>query len=191
MLDNERSLIVEEGLVPRTAKDVLTSAFKYHNPLRMSPGKRTEWSKGLEIKELPVVGKTSVLYFVCCSPSYDARNQEIAMSIAQILRKMNVDFAILGNEEWCCGDHILRLGEKGLFEVLAEHNASLFKKYDFDTIVTISPHCYHTFKNDKPYTDMELNIQHYTQFIADAIENKRLDPSRQLRRKSPITIHAS
>jgi len=187
MLDNERSLIVEEGLVPRTAKDVLTSAFKYHNPLRMSPGKRTEWSKGLEIKELPVVGKTSVLYFVCCSPSYDARNQEISMSIAQILRKMNVDFAILGNEEWCCGDHILRLGEKGLFEVLAEHNASLFKKYDFDTIVTISPHCYHTFKNDKPYTDMDLNIQHYTQFIADAIENKRLRPVKAIKKK--VTYH--
>jgi len=186
-LDNERSLIVEEGLVPRTAKDVLTSAFKYHNPLRMSSGKRTEWSKGLEIKELPTVGKTKVLYFVCCSPSYDARNQEIARSIAQIFRKMDVDFAILGNEEWCCGDHILRLGEKGLFEVLAEHNASLFKKYNFDTIVTISPHCYHTFKNDKPYTDMELNVQHYTQFIAEAIENERLKPIKAVKKK--VTYH--
>jgi len=188
MLDNERSFIVEEGvLVPRTAKDVLTSAFKYHNPLRMSAGKRTEWSNGLEIKELPVVGKTSVLYFVCCSPSYDAGNQEIAMSIAQIFRKMNVDFAILGNEEWCCGDHILRLGEKGLFEVLADHNASLFKKYSFDTIVTTSPHCYHTFKNDKPYTDIGLNVQHYTQFIAEAIKNGRLRPVKTIKKK--VTYH--
>jgi len=48
---------------------------------------------------------------------------------------MDVDFATLGNEEWCCGDHILRLGERGLFEILAEHNASLFKKYDFDTYI--------------------------------------------------------
>ncbi|NIU39273.1 hypothetical protein GWN65_04700, partial [Candidatus Bathyarchaeota archaeon] len=99
--------------MPRTAKDVLTSAFQYHNPVRMSPGKRTDWSTGLEIKQLPMVEKTDVLYFVGCLPSYDARNQEIAKSIAQIFRKIDVDFATLGNEEWCCGDHILRLGEKG------------------------------------------------------------------------------
>jgi len=188
VLDNERGLIVEEGvLVPRTTKDVLTSAFKYHNPVRMSPGKRTDWSTGLEIKELPMVEKTDVLYFVGCLPSYDVRNQEIARSIAQIFRKMGVDFAILGNEEWCCGDHILRLGEKGLFEMLAEHNASLFKKYGFDRIVTISPHCYHTFKNDKPYTDIGLNVQHYTQFISEAIKNGRLRPIKAIKKK--VTYH--
>ena len=175
VLDRERGFIVEEGiLVPRTAKDVLASAFKYHNPLRMSPTKRTEWSKELEIKELPTAGKTDVLYFVGCLPSYDVRNQEIARSIAQIFRKMGVDFATLGNEEWCCGDHILRLGEKGLFEMLAEHNVSLFSKYGFDKIVTISPHCYHTFRNDKPYTNLGFNVQHYTQFIFEAIKNGRL-----------------
>ncbi len=187
-LDNERSLIVEEGiLVPRTAKDVLASAFKYHNPLRMPPTKRTEWSEQLEIKELPMTGKTDVLYFVGCLPSYDVRTQEIATSMAQIFRKMSVDFATLGNEEWCCGDHVLRLGEKGLFEMLAEHNASLFKKYGFDRIVTISPHCYHTFKNDKPYTDIRLNVQHHTQFISEAIKNGRLRPTKTTKKR--VTYH--
>jgi succinate dehydrogenase/fumarate reductase iron-sulfur protein len=187
-LDDERGLIVEESVfVPRNAKDVLTSASKYHNPMRTSPIKRIEWSKGLEIKELPVVGKTDILYFVCCSPSYDARNQEIAVSMAQIFRRMGVDFAILGNEEWCCGDHILRLGEKGLFEMLAEHNVSLFKKYGFNTIVTLSPHCYHTFKNDKPYTDIGLNVQHYTQFLSEAIKNGKLRPNKAIKKK--VTYH--
>ena len=187
-LDDERSLIVEDGMfVPKTAKDVLNSAFKYHNLVHMSPGKRKEWSKGLEIKELPLVKKTDILYFVGCLPSYDERNQETARSTAQIFEKMDVDFAILGNEEWCCGDHILRLGEKGLFEMLAEHNLSLFKKYDFDRIVTISPHCYHTFKNDKPYADVEIDVQHYTQFIAEAIENGRLRPTKAINKK--VTYH--
>jgi len=183
-LDEERSLIVEDGmLVPRTAKDVLNSAFKYHNPLRMAPSKRTEWSKGLEVKELPVVGKASVLFFMCCSPAYDARNQEIARSMAQILRRVGVDFATLGNEEWCCGDHLLRLGEKGLFEELAEHNVSLFKKYGFDTVVTLSPHCYYAFKNEKPYADVKIDVQHYTQFLAEAVEKGKLKPARAVKKK--------
>ncbi len=183
-LDDERSLIVEEGAsMPRTVKDVLESAFKYHNPMRMSPRKRTEWSKGLSIKELPTVGKANILYFVGCLASYDERNQEIARSLAQIFRKSSVDFAILGNEEWCCGDHILRLGEKGLFEMLAEHNVSLFEKYEFDRIVTISPHCYHTFKNDKPYKNFGNDVQHYTQFISEAIEDGRIRPTKAVKKK--------
>jgi len=183
-LDEERGLIVEDGLlVLRTAKDVLNSAFKYHNPMRMAPSKRTEWSKGLEIKELSTVGKTSVLYFVCCSPAYDVRNQEIAKSMAQIFRRVGVDFATLGNEEWCCGDHILRLGEKGLFEELAEHNVALFKKYGFDMVVTLSPHCYHAFKNEKSYADVKINVQHYTQFLADAVEKGKIKPARAVKKK--------
>jgi len=187
-LDEERGLLVEDGvLVPRTAKDVLNSAFKYHNPVRMAPSKRTEWSKGLEIKEFQNVGRASILYFVCCLPSYDARNQEIARSMAQLFKRMGDDFAIFGNEEWCCGDHILRLGEKGLFEELAEHNISLFKKYVFDTVVTLSPHCYYAFKNEKPYADAEINVQHYTQFLAEAIEKERLKPTKAVEKK--VTYH--
>ncbi len=184
-LDDERSLIVEDGmLVPRTAKDVLNSAFKYHNPVRMPPSKRTEWSKGLEIKELPAVEKADILYFVGCLPSFDDRNQEIARSMAHIFRKMNEDFATLGNDEWCCGDHILRLGEKGLFEELAEHNISLLKKYDFNRVVTLSPHCYYVFKNEKPYADAKINVQHYTQFLAEAVENGRLRPTRTVKKRA-------
>lgn len=183
-LDDERSLIVEEGApMPRTVKDVFDSTFKYHNPVLMPPGRRTEWSKGLEIKELSTVGKTNVLYFVGCLPSYDERNQEIAKSLAQIFGKINIEFATLGKEEWCCGDHILRLGEKGLFEILAEHNMSLFGEYDFDRLVTISPHCYHAFRNDKPYTDLKTDVKHYTQIIAEAIKDGRLKPTNTIKKK--------
>ena len=183
-----RSLMVETaGLIPRTVKDVLTSASRYHNPMRMSSSKRTEWAKDLEIKELSAAGKADVLYFVCCSPAYDLRNQEIAKSMASIFREIGVNFAILGNEEWCCGDHILRLGEKGLFEVLAEHNLSLFEKFGVNNIVTLSPHCYNTFKNDKPYTDAKLNVQHYTQFVAQALEHGKLKVSKAIKKR--VTYH--
>ena len=183
-LDGERSLIVEDGvLVPKTAKDVLDSAFKYHNPVRVSPRKRTEWSEGLELKELSTVEKADVLYFVGCVPAYDERNQEMARSMAHLFHHMNQDFAVLGDEEWCCGDHILRLGEKGLFEELAEHNISLFRKYNFNTVVTLSPHCYHAFKNEPPYTDVRVNAQHYTQFLAEAIETGKLKPAKPIKKK--------
>lgn len=187
-LDDERSLLVEDGMfLPKTTKDVLNNTFKYYNPLGMSPTKRMEWSEGLEVKELSTVKKTDILFFVGCISAYDARNQEIAKSLVQIFRKMSVDFATLGNEEWCCGDHILRLGEKGMFEELAKHNMSLFKQYSFNSIITLSPHCYYVFKNEKPYADTHLNVQHYTQFLAEAIEKGKLRPLKTVNNR--VTYH--
>jgi len=139
------------------------------------------------VKTFPTVTKADILYFVCCLTAYDPRNQEIARSMTSIFNSLGVDFATLGAEEWCCGDHILRLGEKGLFETLAEHNTSIFEKFDAERIVTLSPHCYNTFKNDKPYSDAGLNVQHYTQFVEEAIEQGKLKLSKAVKRR--VTYH--
>lgn len=180
---NEHSLMVETGVIPRTVKDVLTSVVKYHNPMGTHPSKRMEWAKDLKVKTFPTAVKAEVLYFVGCSPAYDPRNQEIARSMASIFDDLGVDFATLGTEEWCCGDHILRLGERGLFEILAEHNVAMFEKFDAERIVTLSPHCYNTFKNDKPYSDARLKVQHYTQFVAEAVEQGKLKLSRAVNKR--------
>ncbi len=184
---DEHSLMVETGAIPRTVKDVLTSVIKYHNPMGTHPSKRMGWAKDLKVRTFPTVTKADILYFIGCSPAYDPRNQEIARSMASIFSGLGVDFATLGVEEWCCGDHILRLGEKGLFEMLAEHNVSMFEKLDADRIVTLSPHCYNTFKNDKPYSDAGLHVQHYTQFVAEAIEHGRFKLPKAVKKR--VTYH--
>jgi len=182
-----RGLIVETGVIPRTVMDVLTSTFKYHNPMGMHQSKRMEWAKDLKIETFPTVTKADSLYFVCCLTAYDPRNQEIARSMASLFNDLEVDFATLGTEEWCCGDHQLRLGEKGLFETLAEHNMSILEKFDADRIVTLSPHCYNVFKNNKPYNDAGLHVQHYTQFVAEAINDGKLKLSKTVNKK--VTYH--
>jgi Fe-S oxidoreductase len=100
---------------------------------------------------------------------------------------MDVSFATLGAEEWCCGDHMLRMGEKGLFEELAEHNVSMFKKLEATKIVTLSPHCYNTFKNDKPYKDAGLKVQHYTEFLSEALQTGKLMLTRPV--KKTVAYH--
>lgn len=78
---------------------------------------------------------------------------------------------------------MLRLGEKGLFEELAVHNIEMFQKFDAERIVTLSPHCFNTFKNDKPYSDAKLNVQHYTQFIAEALEQGKIKLTKPVKRR--------
>lgn len=178
----DHSLIVETGNIPRTVKDVLESVYKYHNPMSTPQAKRMDWAKDLNVKTYPETTKADVLFFTCCSNTYDIRNQEAAKNMVEIFTKMGVSFATLGAEEWCCGDHMLRMGEKGLFEELSQHNISMFKQFDAKTIVTLSPHCYNTFKNDKPYKDAGLNVQHYTQFLAEALQSGQLKLSKRVAR---------
>jgi succinate dehydrogenase/fumarate reductase iron-sulfur protein len=180
---DERGLMVEASAVPRTVRDVLTGVGKYHNPMGSQPSKRMDWAKDLNVKTFPTVSQADVLYFVCCTTAYDQRGQEIAKSMIPIFNKLGFSFATLGTEEWCCGDHIIRLGEKGLFEELAEHTMSAFGKFSAQKIVTLSPHCYNTFKNDKPYSEAKLPIQHYTQLVAEAIEQGKIRPTRIVKKK--------
>lgn len=182
IVDNH-CLIVESGDIPRTVKDVLESVYKYNNPMGTHQSKRMDWNKNSNVKTYPNVTEADILYFVCCSNAYDIRNQEIARLMASMFDKLGVSYATLGSEEWCCGDHILRLGEKGLFEMLAKHNVAMFKKFNAEKIVTLSPHCYNTFKHDAPYSEVTLNVQHYTQFLAEAIKQGKISPSKVVNKK--------
>jgi len=180
----EKRLLVEEGRISKRVIDVLTSSFKYHNPLGMPRAKRLDWAKGLNVKEAVSVGRCDTLLFMCCLPSYDARLQEVAKAAASLLAVIGVDYVVLGSEEeWCCGDHILRMGERGLFEELAAHNASSFRRYGVSRIITVSPHCYYAFKNEKPYTDVKATVQHYTEVLGEALDKGRLRFSKAMSKR--------
>ena len=77
------------------------------------------------------------------------------------------------------------MGEEGLFQLLVKENSNLFRKYGVKKIVTTSPHCYNTFKNEYPLEDIE--VKHYTQYIAELMEKGRLTFSGEV--KKVVTYH--
>lgn len=182
-----KSLAVESGLIPKTVKDVLTSTYRYHNEYGVIESRRSEWYSDMGLKELSNNQNPELLYFACCANAYDARNQKVSRALASVLKKADVDFTVIGTEEWCCGDHTVRLGEKGLFEELSEHNKNLFESNGVRKILTTSPHCLNTFKHDKPYSDAGIEVLHYTELLANAIKDGKLRPSKRVEKK--VTYH--
>ncbi|MFQ6086458.1 MAG: (Fe-S)-binding protein [Candidatus Bathyarchaeia archaeon] len=167
-----RSLVVEEGRVPRTLIDALEGVYKYGNPWGVSRNKRSEWAKDLKVKYVSEGEEAELLYFVGCAPSYDSRAQEVARAMVKNLNTLAIDFSILGNKENCCGNEIYSLGEKGLFEELVDKNLGLFDQHGINKIVTTSPHCYNAFKNR--YGRKGLGVQHYTQYFANLVDEGKL-----------------
>lgn len=159
-----RTRKIEGGRIPKTLMDALESAMKHGNPWGRSRMRRAAWTDGIEVRSLENGDESENLWFVGCTPSYDPRCQETAKSLAVVFGAAGYDYAILGNEETCCGSEFLRLGETGLFEELSETNKENFKELGLTGIVTTSPHCMNTFIKD--YGEMGIKAVHYSQPLA-------------------------
>jgi len=179
-----RSKLVEEGTqVPPLLTQSLKNLYKYNNPWEATKKKRAQWSGDLEIPDISQSEKAEGLcYFVGCTTSMDIRAQELARSFALILKHARVPFSTLGKKEPCCGDIARRVGEDGLFEKQMEDCIELFQRYEIHDIVTSSPHCFHTFRNEypafqalkPPEEQVEFRVRHFTQLLRELVASGSL-----------------
>jgi Fe-S oxidoreductase len=190
LLTRTKEEMLLAGNIPTELQDALMNSQRYGNPLGESPRKRAAWAKGLDI-EVPTFKEAKrhvdVLWFVSDYPSYHPRVQLTTKAMAKILHILGVDFAILGPEENSDGDSQRLAGERGLFEMLAEKNGSAFSKYDFDKIITSDPHAYNAFKNEYPALGISYPVQHFTEYIADRIDE--LKPHLKENGEIRVTYH--
>jgi len=170
----KRVLAVEEGTnVPKLMNQTLEKVFKYDNPWESSKNKRGAWAEGLDLINLAKRdAKADLCYFVGCTTSFDDTAQGIALSFSKILQSAGVNFGILGKKEPCCGDIARRMGELGLFVEQMEKCLNLFDKYGITDVVTSSPHCFHTFRNE--YPEAPFNTRHYTLVLRELVANGKL-----------------
>ncbi|MDK1018400.1 MAG: (Fe-S)-binding protein [Actinomycetota bacterium] len=168
-----RKEAVLEGAVPSELQEVFEKTARYGNPLGKNPKRRVAWTKGLDV-EVPIIAdldrKVDVLWWVSDYPSYHPRGMEASRSLARVLTHLGVDFAILGAEERHDGDSMLRAGEEGLFEMLADQNIETLNKYEFDLLLTTDPHAYNAFLHEYPQRGGTYKVEHYSTYLAERIE---------------------
>ncbi|MBT3219030.1 MAG: (Fe-S)-binding protein [Proteobacteria bacterium] len=155
------------------------------NPLQEERKNRADWAKGLSIK--PFSEGTEVLFFVGCYPAYDPRMRKVAIATAKILQKAGVDFGILAEKENCCGESMRKTGGEEIFKTLAKENIKTFIDHGVKKILVISPHCYHTFKNEYPEFMVNFEVIHASQYILELIEDGNLQLSQECAKK--VTYH--
>jgi len=182
-----RRVVVEVGIakVPDSLRITVKNIAGLGNPLGEPVENRANWAKGLGVKTY--TQGTELLYFPCCIPAYDPKIQRVAQATANILNKAGVDFGILGSKESCCGESIRKAGNEGLFQSLAQSNISAFAKAGVNKVVTTSPHCYHTFKNEYPKFGADFEVVHFSQYLAELIKQGRLNFTKEINKR--VTYH--
>ncbi len=178
--------------VPAELQKALENTLRYGNPMGESPRKRTAWleSNGASVRILKEHREpVDVLWFVECYTSYHPRGQDGSRATAKVFNALDIDFAILGNEEKCAGECARLLGERGLFDTLMDYNMAVCEKYEFNRIVTSGAHAYDAFKYVYPSLGFTHPVEHTTPFLAGYID--RLQPLLTRKLDYTVTYHDS
>ncbi|OGS51262.1 MAG: hypothetical protein A3K65_08580 [Euryarchaeota archaeon RBG_16_68_12] len=167
-----RRFVTGMGMEPGPLKTVRGHLSDVGNPWGGDRGERLRWAEGLKVR--PFKRGMDLLLFVGCTAAYDPRVREVARSIARVLEASGVTFGVLGNDETCCGDPALRIGDKDLFEALARQNLETFRRRGVDRVVAVSPHSYNVLKKEYPKLGAAPEVEHYTQLLARLVDEDRI-----------------
>lgn len=173
LIDMRRNL-VEHGRVSPSVAKALESVRLLGNPWEQPQSARLDWAEGRKVNLIQDREEVDVLYWVGCAGAYDPRSRDISLAVVSLLERAGVNYALLGTEERCCGDPARRMGEEGLFQLLARSNIDVLKKYRFNRILTHCPHCYNMLKNEYPQLGVQFEVVHHSQFLLELIHSGKI-----------------
>jgi Fe-S oxidoreductase len=144
------------------------------------------------LSELAAQGRTpEYLFWVGCAGSFDSRYQRVTKAFVRILQHLNIDFAVLGQEESCTGDPAKRAGHEFLFQMQAMQNITTLNLYNVKKIVTACPHCFNTLKNEYPSLGGSYEVVHHSSFLQSLIDEGKLVVEGGVFKGKKITFHDS
>jgi len=172
-----RTDLVSMGKAPTEPyKKVAATVEKSGNRFGTARAKRTQWiPEGMDLPR-----KAEALYFPGCVATF--KSAEIAQSTAKLLRQGGLEFAILGEEEQCCGNPLSASGQQQAFEPLAKHNVALIQAAGAKKVMTSCACCYNVLKFRYPEVigDLDFEVLHTTEVLAGWIDEGKLKPRKSI-----------
>lgn len=189
IFETRKSLVLMESRFPPEMQNVFRNMENNFTPWAFGSDTRADWCKELDVKQMADHPTAEVLYYVGCAASFDDRAKKVATAIVTLLKKANVDFAILGKEEKCNGDPARRAGNEYLAQMLIKENVEILNRYKPRKILTGCPHCFNTLKNEYPAFGAQYDVVHHTTFLGELLKQGKLKP--EVENTAAITYHDS
>ncbi|MCG2763826.1 MAG: (Fe-S)-binding protein [Desulfarculaceae bacterium] len=183
-LSLRQELVEREAYPPKVdlIRDNLTES---HNVFGEEQDERAEWVEDMDEPpdDLYLKDQAEVVYFTGCVASFFPLAQQIPVALAEVLEAAQVDFTLLGEEEWCCGFPLLGAGDLAGAKAMIEHNLEAVADKGAKEVVFACPSCYMMWREHYP-TDLKLS--HATQYLDRLVAQGRL-PLRE--RAMTVTYH--
>ncbi|MGQ9782083.1 MAG: (Fe-S)-binding protein [Nitrososphaeria archaeon] len=172
-----RALLVEGESHQESLDRLESDLLREHNPFGLPQASRTNWIRSTKVS-VPVKAKAEIIYFPGCVATMTEHGMETVSTTASILNAANLDWTVLGDDEWCCGDHLISSGKTSHFKDFVLHNVEAIKCRSAKAVVTSCPRCYRLFSQEyrKLMDDIGFEVFHITQLLDDLISKKKLIP---------------
>lgn len=170
IVDLRRDL-VEQGRLEPMLKEALSNLQRTGNSMGKPARTRARWTKGLPFK-IPDARHhaVDVLWFVGDFASFDPRAQQVTRKLAEILNAAGVDFGILYEAEQNSGNDVRRVGDEGLYQMLAGSNIETLTGCRFNRIMTTDPHSLNALSQEYRALGCKLDVMHHTALLLELIE---------------------
>jgi len=166
--------VMMESRFPDELQTLFRGLENQGNPWGINAQERSKWAEDLDVPRIADKTETDVLLWVGCEGAYDNHVQKHTRMLVEVMRKAGVDFAVLGDEEKCCGDPARRAGHEYLYQMLAMENIETLGRYKFKRIVTMCPHGVHVLRHEYPRMGGEFTVLHYTELLDELVQNGSL-----------------
>ncbi len=175
-----REVLAEEGKHPKALDMLRERLLKAKNVSFDTNEGRVDWIN--KVPNIPqdryVKTKMDVAFFVGCVSSFSPRVFKLPRSVVQIFQHADIDFGVLGDEEWCCGFPLLTSGFKDDFLEFAKHNVETVAATGAKVLVTSCPSCYHMwthiYSQIQPSVEMDFEVLHLVQYLDRLIKEEKI-----------------
>ncbi|MGE5305946.1 MAG: (Fe-S)-binding protein [Alphaproteobacteria bacterium] len=174
---------------PLAAHRALYEGLQQHNnPWAQPQSERGRWADGLNLKKLAARTAPTLLFAGCSADRPSGRAGAIAL--AKIMQAAGEDFAILGENEKCCGLFAYDLGFRAEYDRLAGENLATISNAGVRNVVVACGSCQRMWRE---YAERAgaggLRVLHGVEWVADRVLAGRLKFTGQLRKK--VAYHDS
>lgn len=187
ILHEAREDIAHHQLLPERLSQLDSAVAVHHNISGEDNAARLMWADNLA---LPPSGlgkaRAEVAYFTGCVASFFPRSYDVPRAFVEILERSQVDYALLGEQEWCCGYPQYINGELDLAREMIHHNVAAVKKLGAKKAVFTCPSCYHIWMHVYPQvlgTDLGIELLHSTELLEQMLDQGQIRPGHL-----PVTV---
>lgn len=186
--ESMRANLVKKGLGPYGKQNMFPKLIgQYHNPYMKDQKDRLAWVP----EDVKIEDKADIVYFTGCTAGYN--QLALAFATSRVLNKLGIKFAMLGEDEWCCGSALIRTGQAHINNVpfeLAKHNVEAIQKKGAKKVLFACAGCFRAAKVDWPRLlgkELPFEVVHVSEFLADLIKQDKIKWEKSINKT--ITYH--